>query len=49
VRDVLLKKHPNKRFASVDELGGVVAFLCSDAAASITGASIMVDGGWTAE
>jgi 3-hydroxybutyrate dehydrogenase len=49
VRDVLLKKQPNKRFASVEEIGGVVAFLCSDAAASITGAAITVDGGWTAE
>ena len=49
VRDVLLKKQPNKRFASVDEIGGVVAFLCSAAADSITGASMAVDGGWTAE
>lgn len=49
VRDVLLKKQPNKRFASVEELGGVVTFLCSGAATSITGASITVDGGWTAE
>jgi len=49
VREVFLKKHPNKRFASVEELGSVVTFLCSDAAASITGSSINVDGGWTAE
>jgi len=49
VRDVLLKKQPNKRFASVDEIGAVVAFLCSKGAESITGASLPVDGGWTAE
>ncbi|HEU0223140.1 MAG TPA: 3-hydroxybutyrate dehydrogenase [Paracoccaceae bacterium] len=49
VRDVLLKKQPNKRFATVEEMGGTVAFLCSAAAASITGAAITVDGGWTAE
>lgn len=49
VRDVLLKKHPNKRFATVEELGALVAFLCTDAAASITGAALPVDGGWTAE
>ena len=49
VRDVLLKKHPNKRFATIEEIGAVVAFLASEAAASITGAQIAVDGGWTAE
>jgi len=48
VRDVLLKEQPTKRFATVAEIAGTVAFLCSPSAASITGASIMVDGGWTA-
>jgi 3-hydroxybutyrate dehydrogenase len=49
VRDVLLKKQPNKRFATVEEMGAMVAFLCSPGAASITGTAIPVDGGWTAE
>ncbi len=49
VRDVLLSKQPNKRFATVEELGAVTVFLSSDAAASITGTSIAVDGGWTAQ
>lgn len=49
VRDVLLSKQPNKRFATVEELGALTVFLCSDAAASITGTSIPVDGGWTAQ
>jgi 3-hydroxybutyrate dehydrogenase len=49
VREVFLKKHPNKRFASVEEIGASVSFLCSKGADSITGTSIMVDGGWTAE
>ncbi len=49
VRDILLKKHPNKRFATVEELGQIVTFLASEAAASITGTQIAVDGGWTAE
>jgi len=49
VHDVFLKKHPNRRFATIDEIGATVAFLCSESAGSITGTSIMVDGGWTAE
>ena len=48
IRDVLLAQQPNKRFATVDELGAFSVFLASDAAASITGTSIAVDGGWTA-
>jgi 3-hydroxybutyrate dehydrogenase len=48
VRDVLLAQQPNKRFATVEEMGALVAFLAGDAAASITGAAIAVDGGWTA-
>ena len=48
IRDVLLAQQPNKRFATVDELGALVVFLTSPAAASITGAALPVDGGWTA-
>jgi 3-hydroxybutyrate dehydrogenase len=48
VRDVLLKNQPNKRFATVEELGALTLFLCSPGAASITGAALPVDGGWTA-
>ena len=48
IRDVLLAQQPNKRFATVEELGAFAVFLASDAAASITGTSIAVDGGWTA-
>jgi 3-hydroxybutyrate dehydrogenase len=48
IRDVLLAQQPNKRFATVDELGALSVFLASEAAASITGAAIPVDGGWTA-
>ena len=48
IRDVLLAQQPNKRFATVEELGALVAFLASDAAASITGSALPVDGGWTA-
>jgi len=48
IREVLLAQQPNKRFATVEELGAFSVFLASDAAASITGTSIAVDGGWTA-
>jgi 3-hydroxybutyrate dehydrogenase len=48
IRDVLLAQQPNKRFATVDELGALTVFLASDAAASITGIALPVDGGWTA-
>ena len=48
ITDVLLKAQPNKRFATVEEIGALVAFLASPAAQSITGAALPVDGGWTA-
>ncbi|MDG1866667.1 MAG: 3-hydroxybutyrate dehydrogenase [Yoonia sp.] len=48
VKNVLLKRQPSKEFATVEQLGGTVNFLCSDAAAQITGTTISVDGGWTA-
>jgi 3-hydroxybutyrate dehydrogenase len=48
IREVLLAQQPNKRFATVEELGALTVFLASDAAVSITGAALPVDGGWTA-
>ncbi|MDA9207855.1 3-hydroxybutyrate dehydrogenase [Octadecabacter sp.] len=48
VKEVLLARQPSKEFATVEQLGGTVAFLASDAAAQITGTTISVDGGWTA-
>jgi 3-hydroxybutyrate dehydrogenase len=48
IRDVLLAQQPNKRFATVEELGALAVFLASEAAASITGIALPVDGGWTA-
>lgn len=48
IKDVMLQRQPSKEFATVEQLGGTVAFLCSDAAAQITGTTISVDGGWTA-
>ena len=48
IRDVLLAQQPNKRFATVEELGALTVFLASEAAASITGVALPVDGGWVA-
>ena len=48
IRDIMLARQPSKEFATVEQLGGTVAFLCSDDAAQITGTTISVDGGWTA-
>ena len=48
IRDVLLAQQPNKRFATVEEIGALTVFLASEAAASITGTALPVDGGWTA-
>ncbi len=48
VRDVMLARQPSKEFATVEQIGGTVIFLCTDAAAQITGTTISVDGGWTA-
>jgi 3-hydroxybutyrate dehydrogenase len=48
-RDLLSEKQPSKAFVTTDQLGALARFLCTDAAAQITGASLPVDGGWTAQ
>ena len=48
VRDVLLAAQPTKKFVAVEEVAALTLFLASDSAASITGAMIPMDGGWTA-
>jgi len=48
IRTIFLADQPTKRFATVEEIAGTVAFLCGTAAASITGVALPVDGGWTA-
>ncbi len=48
IKDVMLGEQPTKRFVTVEEITELTIFLCSDAAASITGTSVAIDGGWTA-
>jgi 3-hydroxybutyrate dehydrogenase len=48
VRDVLLAAQPTKRFVSVEQVAAFTAFLCGEDAASITGAVLPIEGGWTA-
>jgi len=48
VKKVMLERQPSREFATVEQLGGTTVFLCSYAAAQITGTTISVDGGWTA-
>jgi 3-hydroxybutyrate dehydrogenase len=47
-RDVLLAAQPTKQFVTTEQVAGTAVFLCTDAAASITGTNISVEGGWVA-
>ena len=48
VRDVILASQPSRRFVTVEQIAALVLFLCSEGAASITGAALPIDGAWTA-
>ncbi|WP_439560097.1 3-hydroxybutyrate dehydrogenase [Roseinatronobacter sp.] len=48
IKEIMLSRQPSGEFATVEQIGGTTVFLCSDAAAQITGTTISVDGGWTA-
>jgi 3-hydroxybutyrate dehydrogenase len=47
VRDVMLSHQARKQFIQVEELAALAVFLASDAAASMTGTALAMDGGWT--
>ena len=47
--ELLGAKQPSGEFVTPDQLGQLAVFLCSDAAAQMTGANLTMDGGWTAQ
>src|SRR5919109_3090413 len=49
VRDVLLHAQPTRQFVTTEQIGALAMFLCTNAAASITGTALPVEGGWTAQ
>jgi 3-hydroxybutyrate dehydrogenase len=48
IRDVILAPQPTKQFVKVEDVAAVALFLASNAAAQVNGASLSIDGGWTA-
>jgi 3-hydroxybutyrate dehydrogenase len=49
IRDVLLHAQPTRQFVTTEQIGALSVFLCTGAAASITGTALPVEGGWTAQ
>jgi 3-hydroxybutyrate dehydrogenase len=48
MEEVILAAQPNKKFVEYEHLAGMLLYLVSDMGASATGASMVLDGGWTA-
>jgi 3-hydroxybutyrate dehydrogenase len=48
-QDLLAEKQPMRQFSTPDQIGALAVFLCSDAADTITGAPLSIDGGWLAQ
>ena len=48
ISEVMLQRQPTASSRRVEESARCAVFLCSDAAAQITGTTLSIDGGWTA-
>jgi 3-hydroxybutyrate dehydrogenase len=48
IRKVILERQPTKEFVKIEQVAALAVFLAGNAAASITGASMPIDGGWVA-
>ncbi len=48
-QNLLAEKQPMHEFTQADQIGSLAVYLCSDAARTITGATLSIDGGWTAQ
>ena len=49
IRDVLLHAQPTRQFVTTEQIAALTVFLCTGAGASITGAALPIEGGWTAQ
>ncbi len=49
LRDVMLLAQPTKKLVTIEEVAALAVYLCRDAAASITGSVLPMDGGWSAK
>ena len=49
IQNVILERQPSKQFVRIEEVAALAVFLAGDAAASITGTALPVDGGWVAQ
>ena len=49
ISDVILERQPSKEFVGIEDVAALAVFLAGDSAASITGAALSIDGGWTAQ
>lgn len=48
ITELLAEKQPMHQFTTPEAIGAMVVYLCSDAARTVTGAALSIDGGWTA-
>lgn len=49
ISDVILGAQPSKKFTTIEQIGDLAVFLCSDSAENITGTMMQIDGGWVAK